>query len=102
MPRAAKFLFMYKRPGQRVLINSDGDMIVRPAILPLHRHDQHAPQGSRTAPQVAAPVQAAAARALPAVSFLADWLSSSASGHTGTRSIPYTMLDSVLIFQCLT
>jgi hypothetical protein len=29
VPRAAKFLFMYKRPGQRVLINSDGDMIVR-------------------------------------------------------------------------
>ena len=36
MPRAAKFLFMYKRPGQRVLINSDGDMIVRVLISPWH------------------------------------------------------------------
>jgi hypothetical protein len=33
VPRAAKFLFMYKRPGQRVLINSDGDMIVRPSYV---------------------------------------------------------------------
>ena len=29
VPRSGKFLFMYKRPGQRVLINSDGDMLVR-------------------------------------------------------------------------
>ena len=29
VPRSGKFLFMYKRPGQRVLINSDGDILVR-------------------------------------------------------------------------
>lgn len=29
VPRSGKFGIMYKRPGQRVLINSDGDMIVR-------------------------------------------------------------------------
>jgi hypothetical protein len=33
VPRSGKFLFMYKRPGQRVLINSDGDMIVRPSFV---------------------------------------------------------------------
>jgi hypothetical protein len=35
VPRSGKFLFMYKRPGQRVLINSDGDMIVRLPSFPL-------------------------------------------------------------------
>jgi hypothetical protein len=29
VPRSGKFFFMYKRPGQRVLINSDGDILVR-------------------------------------------------------------------------
>ncbi len=29
VPRSGKFGIMYKRAGQRVLINSDGDMIVR-------------------------------------------------------------------------
>jgi len=33
VPRAGKFVIMYKRPGQRVLINSDGDMIVRPSFI---------------------------------------------------------------------
>jgi hypothetical protein len=33
VPRSGKFFFMYKRPGQRVLINSDGDILVR--FLPI-------------------------------------------------------------------
>jgi len=33
VPRNGKFIALYKRPGQRVLINSDGDMIVRPSFI---------------------------------------------------------------------
>lgn len=33
VPRTGKFLIMYKRPGQRVLINSSGDMVVRPSFI---------------------------------------------------------------------
>ena len=38
MARQAKFLLWYKRAGQRVLINADGDMLVRPCALswPVH------------------------------------------------------------------
>ena len=36
--RQAKFLLWYKRAGQRVLINADGDMLVRPCApsWPVH------------------------------------------------------------------
>ena len=31
--RGGKFWKMYKRPGQRVIINTDGDVIVRPSFI---------------------------------------------------------------------
>ena len=31
--RGAKFCMMYKRPGHRVIINADGDLIVRPSFI---------------------------------------------------------------------
>ncbi len=31
--RAPKFLVLYKRAGQRVLINKNGDMLVRPSFI---------------------------------------------------------------------
>ena len=33
MTRGAKFCKMYKRPGHRVIINADGDLIVRPTFI---------------------------------------------------------------------
>lgn len=33
--RNAKFWLLYKRPGQRVLINDRGDMLVRPSFAEL-------------------------------------------------------------------
>ena len=30
--RGGKFLMLYKRPGQRVIINTHGDLIVRPGF----------------------------------------------------------------------
>lgn len=33
--RNAKFWLLYKRPGQRVLINDRGDMLVRPSYTEL-------------------------------------------------------------------
>lgn len=35
MARNAKFWLLYKRPGQRVLINDRGDMLVRPSYAEL-------------------------------------------------------------------
>lgn len=35
MARNAKFWLLYKRPGQRVLINDRGDMLVRPLYAEL-------------------------------------------------------------------
>ena len=35
MTREGKFIFLYKRPGQRVLINSFGNMLVRPLYAEL-------------------------------------------------------------------
>ncbi len=31
--KAPKFFIMYKRAGQRVIINHNGDMLVRPSVL---------------------------------------------------------------------
>lgn len=31
--KAPKFFVMYKRAGQRVIINHNGDMLVRPSVL---------------------------------------------------------------------
>lgn len=31
--RAPKFLVLYKRAGQRVIINHNGDMLVRPSFI---------------------------------------------------------------------
>ena len=36
--RQAKFLLWYKRAGQRVLINPDGDMLVSPSAVPSSLH----------------------------------------------------------------
>ena len=33
MARAPKFLVLYKRAGQRVIINHHGDMIIRPSAI---------------------------------------------------------------------
>ena len=33
MPKAPKFFIMYKRAGFRVIINHNGDMIVRPSAI---------------------------------------------------------------------
>ncbi len=33
MTRSGKFWKLYKRPGHRVIINSDGDLIVRPTFI---------------------------------------------------------------------
>ncbi len=33
--RRCKLCFLYKRPGQRVLINRRGDMLVRPTFIEL-------------------------------------------------------------------
>ncbi|KAK9804297.1 hypothetical protein WJX72_005360 [[Myrmecia] bisecta] len=45
--RGAKFLMMYKRPGQRVIINEIGDMLVRPTFLEASMHQ--VPGGSSVA-----------------------------------------------------
>ena len=36
IPRVGKFLRMYKRPGQRVIIDRRGSLVVRPSPLELH------------------------------------------------------------------
>ena len=33
MTRGGKFWKLYKRPGHRVIVNADGDMIVRPTFI---------------------------------------------------------------------
>ena len=38
MARGAKFLVLYKRGGQRVLVNEQGDMIVRPNPIEASLH----------------------------------------------------------------
>ena len=35
MARRCKLCFLYKRPGQRVIINRRGDMLVRPTFIEL-------------------------------------------------------------------
>lgn len=35
MARRFKLCFLYKRPGQRVIINRRGDMLVRPTFIEL-------------------------------------------------------------------
>jgi hypothetical protein len=39
VPRSGKFLFLYKRPGQRVLVSRTADMVVRPSPLELCMHN---------------------------------------------------------------
>ena len=36
IPQAAKFAFLYKRPGARVIINGGGTCVVQPTPLDLH------------------------------------------------------------------
>ena len=38
MPKAPKFFIMYKRAGYRVIINHNGDMIVRPSAVEASIH----------------------------------------------------------------
>lgn len=38
--RQAKFWTYYKRPGQRVLINPQGDLLVRPTFVELSIHNR--------------------------------------------------------------
>ena len=38
--RQAKFLTWYKRPGQRVLINPQGDLLVRPSFVEVSIHNR--------------------------------------------------------------
>ena len=45
--RGGKFWKMYKRPGQRVIINGDGDLIVRPSFI--EASVQRQPGGSSVA-----------------------------------------------------
>lgn len=59
MARNAKFWVLYKRPGQRVLINVRGDMLVRPSFAEMSI--QQTPVGSsvyhvRTHSPAASPV----------------------------------------------
>ena len=35
MARRCKLCFLYKRPGQRVIVNRRGDMLVRPTFIEL-------------------------------------------------------------------
>lgn len=45
--RGGKFWKLYKRPGHRVIINSDGDLIVRPTFI--EASVQRRPGGSSVA-----------------------------------------------------
>ena len=38
VPKAPKFFIMYKRAGYRVIINHNGDMIVRPSAVEASIH----------------------------------------------------------------
>jgi hypothetical protein len=38
VPRTGKFMFLYKRPGQRVFLSPRADLVVRPSPLELRVH----------------------------------------------------------------
>ena len=42
---AAQFLVLYKRGGQRVIINAHGDMLVRPSFIEVSVRSGGAPPG---------------------------------------------------------